>query len=536
MANANAKSFVSTKQFPEHFLLGTATTAFQVEGAWDEDKPTTIWDDYFHNQTNWKNKYSLDMPQYVIEEYQQKGVQPRLVDTYKGMSIFEVPKTAVVADDIDYNFNGDIAADSYHKTDVDIKLLKELGVQVYRFSFNINRIIPEIYTNKPGQNGINYYNNLINKLIENGITPMVLLYSYELPTTVNHFGGLSNVLIRNFYIDYCKFCFETFGDRVKYWEVCADIQLLSEGYGSEHFAPGYQEQSFSGYVDYIVSHNVLLTLCKIGRMYNNEFKEKQKGEISFSINGTWFYPQDPNNPEHKKIAEFANLSTFGMVLHALATGKYPTDVLEAVEKTSKKEGLSIGRLLQYTEDEQEIIKGAYDFIVLNYYGCVKVRPLTEEELSNEPNLKRRDRGFWMDFENITPAMINEGFLNCLKYINKTLDNPKIFIGENGFPEDEGVDDSKNKIAYHTGILNKLLEALDEHINVIGYCVWSFIDTLEYTFGYSKKYGIYAVDFNDPTRPRTKKKIVFHFFNSYLRPRPYLPVKIKINLQYLKNFI
>jgi len=68
------------------------------------------------------------MPQYVIEEYQQKGVQPRLVDTYKGMSIFEVPKTAVVADDIDYNFNGDIAADSYHKTDIDIKLLKELGV------------------------------------------------------------------------------------------------------------------------------------------------------------------------------------------------------------------------------------------------------------------------------------------------------------------------------------------------------------------------------------------------------------------------
>jgi len=68
------------------------------------------------------------MPLSIIEEYKQNGVQPRLVDIYKGMGVYEVPKTAVVVDDINYNFNGDVAADSFHKTDTDVKLLKELGV------------------------------------------------------------------------------------------------------------------------------------------------------------------------------------------------------------------------------------------------------------------------------------------------------------------------------------------------------------------------------------------------------------------------
>ncbi|KAF0720972.1 myrosinase 1-like [Aphis craccivora] len=103
-----------------------------------------------------------------------------------------------------------------------------------------------------------------------------------------------------------------------------------------------------------------------------------------------------------------------------------------------------------------------------------------------------------------------------------MDNPKIFIGENGFPEEEGIDDSEKKIAYHTGILNKLLEALDENINVFGYCVWSFIDTLEFTFGYWKRFGIYAVDFNDDSRPRSKKNS-FPFFQQLFQTKK-LPIK------------
>lgn len=91
------------------------------------DKTPSVWDEYLHNLANQKFRYSLDMPMSVIKEYERKGFKPRLIDIYKGMGVYEVPATAV-DDDEDYNFNGDVAADAYHKTDTDVKLLKELGV------------------------------------------------------------------------------------------------------------------------------------------------------------------------------------------------------------------------------------------------------------------------------------------------------------------------------------------------------------------------------------------------------------------------
>ncbi|VVC33824.1 Glycoside hydrolase family 1,Glycoside hydrolase superfamily [Cinara cedri] len=470
--------------FPKHFLLGTATSAVQVEGAWNEDgKTPSMWDDYFHNSGGNKTyRYYLDMDTSLIEQYKCKGVQPRLVDEYKGMAVYEVPASKVIDEEY-FNFNADIAADTYHKLDTDIQLLKDLGVQAYRFSISPTRVIPDLHDHLPGQKGIDYYNKLIDKLIENGITPMATLFYYDCSSDGNTFGGLLHSHIRTLFEGYARLCFENFGDRVKYWTTSADLHIVAEGYGSEHFVPGFQEHQFSGFLDYMAIHNILLSASNAYRMYNKEFKAKQQGEVSIAINGTWFYPKDPNNPEHRRIAKLARLSTFGMILHLLAKGEYPKEVVEAVEKNSKREGFKTGRLPKFTEQEKEVVVGAFDFIVFNYYSSIKVRPLTEEELINEPNHKRRDRGYFMEFDNICPAEVYDGFLNCLKYVDEVLKQPKIFIGENGFPENDDVDNSDKKVAYHTGILDKLLEALDQNINVIGYCVWSFVDTLEFTFGY-----------------------------------------------------
>lgn len=92
------------------------------------DKTPSCWDVYLHGLADQKFRYSLDMPLSVINQYRRMGVQPRLVDIYKGMSVHRVPRTAVVVDDVDYDFTGDVAADAYHKTDTDVELLKELGV------------------------------------------------------------------------------------------------------------------------------------------------------------------------------------------------------------------------------------------------------------------------------------------------------------------------------------------------------------------------------------------------------------------------
>ncbi|XP_025207057.1 myrosinase 1-like [Melanaphis sacchari] len=393
MANEKSKadSFVSTKQFPDNFLLGTATGSYQVEGAWDEDKAESIWDHYFHsNEANKSFRYFLDLPKSVIEKYIQKDIKPRLADIYKGMGVYEFPSSSI-EDGTHFHFNGDIAADTYHKTDVDVKLLKELGVKVYRFSISPNRIVPVMHDHTPGIAGIAYYNNLIDKLIENGITPMVSLYHYDMPECFNKLGGLANSACYKFYLTYARLCFKNFGDRVKYWTTFQDVHLAAEGYGSEHFAPGYQESIFSGYSDYLAIHHCINSHAMTYQMYNEEFREEQKGQISFAIDGTWFYPKDPNNPEHQKSAESAIISTFGLIAHILATGQYPDEFLKSVEKSNERENIRIERVKQFTKEEQELIKGSFDFILFNYFSSVKVRPLTEEELAAELNLKRRDR-------------------------------------------------------------------------------------------------------------------------------------------------
>ncbi|VVC43453.1 Glycoside hydrolase family 1,Glycoside hydrolase superfamily [Cinara cedri] len=465
----NNMQYRVARAFPKQFLLGTATSAFQVEGTWDEGKSPSMWDDHYHNIGAKKtNKYYLDMPSSLYDQYKAKGGQPRLVDEYKGMPVHEISATKII-DESYSDYNGDVAADAYHKTDTDVALLKELGVNIYRFSICPIRIVPGIHGNARGQEGLDYYNRLIDKLIENGITPVV-------PKT-NIFGGHLHPYTEKLFEAYARLCFNTFGDRVKLWTTVADLQVIAEGF------------------DYIALKTMLIAAAEIWKAYNLEFKEKQKGECSITIEGSWFYPEDPTDPEHQRIAELARLSTFGMVAHALANGEYPPECRRSL-KTNKR--------VKVCEPENDYYiprhVGSYDIIVFNYYNSEKVRPLTADEMANESNRKRRDRGYFMSFNNTTPAETYEGFLNCLKYIDQVLNHPKIFIGENGFPEDEGCDNSVQKIAYHKGILNKLLEAIDQNINVFG-----------------KKHGIYAVDFDDESRPRTKKKS-FSFFQKLFKTK------------------
>lgn len=128
----------------------------------------------------------------------------------------------------------------------------------------------------------------------------------------NKLGGLANQASYIFYENYTKICFENFGDRIKYWTSTADIHLAAKGYGSEHFPPGYQKPLFSGYSDYKSLHSCFITHAMVYKIYNEEFREKQKGQVSLAIDGAWFYhfyPKDPNNPKHQKSAEIARIST-----------------------------------------------------------------------------------------------------------------------------------------------------------------------------------------------------------------------------------
>ena len=187
MADEQSEFFYG--EFPEDFMWGTSTSAYQIEGGWDADgKGPSIWDQFTQARGN-----------------------------------------------SNLNHTGDIACDSYHKTDEDVQLLKNLGVGYYRFSISWSRILPKGTIDEVNQAGVKYYNKLIDSLLENNITPMVALYHFDLPQALqDKYDGWLNPAMADVFNDYAKFCFEAFGDRVKWWITINEpweAALLGHGFG-----------------------------------------------------------------------------------------------------------------------------------------------------------------------------------------------------------------------------------------------------------------------------------------------------------------
>lgn len=253
--------------FPDDFVFGTATAAYQVEGAWDEDgKGESIWDRGTHDHAN------------------------------------------LVAD----HSNGDIACDSYHKYKEDVQLLKDLGVDFYRFSISWPRILPTGKNDQINQLGIDYYNNLIDELIANSITPYVTMFHWDLPQALENEGGWLNRSTADHFANYARVLFENFGDRVKYWMTLNEIMSFCEyGYGTGSFAPYI---SSPGVGDYQCTHVALLAHGKTFRLYDNEFRATQNGKIGIAIDTAWYEPNDPNKEADKEAAEVALQMNVGIYI------------------------------------------------------------------------------------------------------------------------------------------------------------------------------------------------------------------------------
>ncbi|XP_063232396.1 myrosinase 1-like [Bacillus rossius redtenbacheri] len=190
---------------PDGFMFGAATAAYQVEGAWN---------------TSGKGESSWD---YLYHAYHM-------------------------------NETGDVAADSYHHYKEDVRAAKTIGLSHYRFSISWARILPNGDLSHINQDGIDYYNNLINELQRNNITPVVTIYHWDLPQHIQFLGGFVNDIFIDYYVDYAKILFTHFGDRVKYWVTFNEPLVFVAGYGSGQFPPGV---TAVGVGDYLATHNML---------------------------------------------------------------------------------------------------------------------------------------------------------------------------------------------------------------------------------------------------------------------------------------
>ncbi|XP_060867458.1 lactase/phlorizin hydrolase-like [Metopolophium dirhodum] len=496
-------------QFPEDFKLGCGSGAYQIEGAWDQDnKSCSIWDHYFHTK-----KIMVHNPEVIHLTFEKKHTS-----FHRGTDIHDKDPTRGFS-----LVNGDVACDSYNKLDEDIKNLIELGVNTYRFSMSWPRVLPNGDDRFVNEAGVNYYKSLIQKLLDNNITPVVTMYHWDLPNILQDLGGWSNPNIVGYFENYANFLFKTFGSQVKLWTTINEPRFVALAYGNENIAPSVGEV-FNGIADYMAIRNVLLSHAAVYKLYKNKYFEEQQGEISLCLDTAAYFPLNPDSAEDQECVSKSFEFSLGVFIQPLKNGTFPQSLLDEVARTDKYENISLKRIVEFTESEKQDLIGAYDFIAFNYYDSYKVRPMTEAEFKAEKYLLNKDLGVQMSSNADNMDDTFKGFTQVVDWLVENLDNPKLFITENGISEKPNEDESEKKIKYHRGILTEIHKALKKGVDIKGYCVWSFMDSLEWTSGYfNKLFGIYSVNFNDPERPRTKKPS-FEFFRTVFTTRALPPVE------------
>ena len=430
-------------KFPKGFLFGTATAAYQVEGAWNEDgKGESVWDRYVHggNQCVYKDQ------------------------------------------------TADVTIDHYHRYEEDFDILKGLNTNAYRFSISWSRIFPE-GKGKINQKGIDFYNRFIDALIARGIEPAVTLFHWDLPAGLQSLGGWANREIVKWFTDYAKVCFENFGDRVKNWFTLNEpVVFTKRAYGLGLVPPAGKDTQAG--VD--AAHNALLAHGEAVKLFR---KMGMKGKIGIALDFVLKVPAT-DKKEDIEAAERANGMINLWFYDAIVKGKYPQAALDFY-----KTRYVAPKIL---EGDMETISQKLDFIGVNYYLTQLVIDKKgnghyDIDIVRRPERKRSS----MNWE-IAPEGLEMVLKMIYK---DTEGKVPICISENGWSVDDVVAEDgqvhdADRIMYlekHFEVLEKLMA---EGIPVESYFLWSAFDNFEWNSGFSARFGIVYVDYE--TQKRTVK--------------------------------
>lgn len=439
--------------FPSNFLWGSASAAYQVEGAWNEDgKGPSVWDIY------------TEIPG----------------KTYKGTS-------------------GKIAVDHYHRYKEDVALMAEMGLGAYRFSVSWPRIYPE-GTGEVNEAGLQFYDNLINELLAHGIEPVLTLYHWDVPQALQEkYGAWESREIIEDFNEYCITLYKRFGDRVKYW-----ISLNEQNHNTNLafmqalHPPGVRDRKRF----YNANHIMFLANAKVIDSFR---KYVPDGKIGPSFAYT---PSYPATSSPKDMLSFENAEEFTSYwwLDVYCRGKYPSIPYRHLK--------SMGLAPTFEEgDEELLLKGKPDFVGVNYYQTITYEhnPLdgvsfgkmnnTGKKGSNEatgiPGLYKTADNPHVEKSNWDWAIDPIGLRIGMRRITSRYNLP-IFITENGLGEfDKLEEDGKihdvYRIAYLESHIRQCKEAMMDGVELIGYCSWSFTDLLSWLNGYQKRYGFVYVN-------------------------------------------
>lgn len=440
--------------FPTDFLWGSATSAYQIEGSPLADGAgPSIWQRFLHT--------------------------PELVRASDGSAFTKIRET------------GDIACDHYRRYADDVALMKSLGMKAYRFSISWSRILPQ---GKGSINhaGIDFYERLVDTLLENDIEPNATLFHWDLPAALDDLGGWLNRDIANWFADYAALMFKKLDGRVKMWATLNEPWVVTDGgYLHGALAPGHRNL----YEAPIASHNLLRAHGAAVKAYRDEGNNR----IGLVVNLEPKYAASSGDADlaaSKRAEAYMNRQYLDPVFH----GKYPAEMKDIFGDAWP----------QWPADDMALIQQPIDFLGINYY----TRNVTRDDPKQWPVRASAVRQAQATYTETGWEVYAQGLTDTLLWVKEQYGDMPMYVTENGaaFFDPPTAEGGRVVDPLRVDYLHKHLRAIhaarEQGADLRGYYVWSFLDNLEWSLGFSKRFGIVHVNFE--SQERTPKDSA-HFY-------------------------
>jgi len=426
--------------FPRGFLMGTASAAYQIEGAVAEDgRGPSIWDTYSHTPGK-----------------------------------------------IEDGTNGDVACDHYHRWRGDVELMRELGVNAYRFSVSWSRVLPK-RRGEINRKGLRFYSDLVDALLEARITPLVTLYHFDLPQALQEYGGgwLRRGIVDDF-AEYTEIISAELGDRVKLWATLNEPwEFAWQGYVTGEDAPGLRLGNDSALR---ATHHALLAHGAAVRTLRDNVSGGQFG-IVLHLN---MVEPASRRPEDVSAARRWELCQNRWYLDPLFKDGYPREMAD----------LYGNELPEVPPGDLDLIQEPIDFLGVNNYRRSVIAAGSDLPPVNMRRISPPGKYTEMGWE-VHP----EGLYKILKWIHANYHLPQVYVTENGASyKDVVTPDGRvhdvGRGSYLREHIQQVHRAMVEGVPLKGYFAWSTLDNFEWAYGYSKRFGVIHVDYT--TQKRTVK--------------------------------
>ena len=439
--------------FPPSFAWGAATSAYQIEGAVDEDgRGTSIWD-----------------------------------------SFTRVPGAVLNGD------AGDVAADHYHLFTRDVALMREIGINAYRFSISWPRVQPG-GSGAPNQKGLDFYRRLADELLDNGITPFATLYHWDLPQELEDLGGWPTRETADRFADYALLVGEALSNRITHWTTLNEPWCSAFlGYSSGVHAPGRTDEDAS----IRAVHNLLLGH---GRAVEALHSAASGASIAITLNLAPIAAATEKN-EDVAAARLIDGLLNRLFLEPLLLGSYPEDVVQHLSQ--------ICDMSFVTAEDLRTIAAPIDALGVNYYHGHTVR--AGSQISGPTQWPGAQHVHFLEPSGPTTAMDwpiqAQGLVELLRRLDRDYPRVPLYVTENGaafhdYVRPDGSVNDPDRVRFLDEHINAMNEAIAHGVEVRGYFVWSLLDNFEWTWGYSKRFGLVHVDF------ATQKRIMKASANWY----------------------